>query len=161
VPRSESEALKRFGDYTELHDGTLMRVEGDMEFRIYCEDVEGCPLGVVTEGVLSMFSELHDDVHPREAAEAREQSESPRTMYSHAAGQVRVGPTSVYKLRESPIYFGGRRCRQGRMGQILADDRAQIMVCRHEYRLTRLKPYGNGVPLGQGGTHPARFTIRT
>jgi hypothetical protein len=56
VPRSEFEALKRFGDYTELHDGTLMRVEGDKEFRIYCDDVEGCPLGVVTEGVLSLLS---------------------------------------------------------------------------------------------------------
>jgi hypothetical protein len=42
VPRSEFEVLKRFGDYTELHDGTLMPAEGDMEFRIYCEDVEGC-----------------------------------------------------------------------------------------------------------------------
>ena len=36
VSRSEFEALKRFGDYTELQDGTLMRVEGDKEFRIYC-----------------------------------------------------------------------------------------------------------------------------
>ncbi len=34
-----------------------MRVEGDMEFRIYWEDVEGCPIGVVTEGVLSLLSE--------------------------------------------------------------------------------------------------------
>jgi hypothetical protein len=34
--------LKRFGDYTELEDGTLMGVEGDKEFRIYCEDMEGC-----------------------------------------------------------------------------------------------------------------------
>jgi hypothetical protein len=40
VSRAEFEALSRFGDYTELHDGTLMRVEADMEFRIYCEDVE-------------------------------------------------------------------------------------------------------------------------
>ena len=53
VPRSEFEALKRFGDYTELQDGTLMRVEGDTEFRIYWEDVEGCPIGIVTEGVLT------------------------------------------------------------------------------------------------------------
>ena len=37
VSRSEFEALNRFGDYTELQDGTLMRVEGDKEFRIYCE----------------------------------------------------------------------------------------------------------------------------
>jgi hypothetical protein len=27
VPRSEFEALRRFGDYTELQDGTLMRVD--------------------------------------------------------------------------------------------------------------------------------------
>ena len=32
------EALKRFGDYEELTDGTLMRMEGNKEFRIYCED---------------------------------------------------------------------------------------------------------------------------
>jgi hypothetical protein len=40
VSRGKFEALRRFGDYTELQDGTLMRVEGDKEFRIYCEDVE-------------------------------------------------------------------------------------------------------------------------
>jgi hypothetical protein len=61
VPRSEFEALKRFGDYKELQDGTLMRVEGDVEFRIYCEDVEGCPLGVLTEGVLSLLSGEFDE----------------------------------------------------------------------------------------------------
>jgi hypothetical protein len=61
VPRSEFEALKRFGDYQELHDGTLMRVERDKEFRIYCEDFEGCPIGVVTEGVLNLFADLYDD----------------------------------------------------------------------------------------------------
>ena len=43
VPESEFEALRRFGDYTELQDGTLMRIEGDKEFRIYCEEVEGVP----------------------------------------------------------------------------------------------------------------------
>jgi hypothetical protein len=43
------------GDYEELQDRTLMRVEGDMEFRIYCEDVEGCPIGIVTEGVLNLL----------------------------------------------------------------------------------------------------------
>jgi hypothetical protein len=61
VPRSEFEALKRFGDYKELQDGTLMRVEGDVEFRIYCEDVEGCPLGVLTESVLSLLSGEFDE----------------------------------------------------------------------------------------------------
>ena len=38
VSRSEFEALKRFGDYEQLSDGTLMRMEGDKEFRIYCEN---------------------------------------------------------------------------------------------------------------------------
>jgi hypothetical protein len=38
VSRGEFEALKRFGDYKELTDGTLMRMEGNKEFRIYCED---------------------------------------------------------------------------------------------------------------------------
>jgi len=37
VSRSEFVALKRFGDYEELRDGTLMRMEGEKEFRIYCE----------------------------------------------------------------------------------------------------------------------------
>jgi hypothetical protein len=75
VPRSEFEALKRFGDYTELQDGTLMWLEGDMEFRIYCEDVEGCPIGIVTEGVLNLFADLCDDA-PREADATSEQWES-------------------------------------------------------------------------------------
>jgi hypothetical protein len=35
---------------TELHDGTLMRVDGDMEFRIYCEDIDGGPFHIITEG---------------------------------------------------------------------------------------------------------------
>jgi hypothetical protein len=70
VPRSEFDALKTFGDYTELQDGTLMRVEGDIEFRIYREDVEGCPIGIVTEGVLNLFADLCDDA-PREADIAR------------------------------------------------------------------------------------------
>jgi hypothetical protein len=43
--RGELEALKRFGDYEELRDGTLMRVDADKEFRIYCEDVEGVTPG--------------------------------------------------------------------------------------------------------------------
>ena len=38
VSRGEFEALKRFGDYEQLSDGTLMRMEGKKEFRIYCED---------------------------------------------------------------------------------------------------------------------------
>jgi hypothetical protein len=66
VPTSEFEALKRFGDYTELQDGTLMRVEGDTGFRIYCDDVEGCPIGVVTEGVLSLLSGEFDEAMSHE-----------------------------------------------------------------------------------------------
>ena len=38
VSRGEFEALKRFGDYEQLKDGSLMRMEGKKEFRIYCED---------------------------------------------------------------------------------------------------------------------------
>ena len=64
--RSEFEAVKRFRDYTELQDGTLMRVEDEKEFRIYCEEFEGCPIGVVTKGVLNLFADLCDDA-PREA----------------------------------------------------------------------------------------------
>jgi hypothetical protein len=71
VSRSEFEALKRFGDYTELQDGTLMRVEGDTKFRIYCEDVEGCPIDIVTGGVLKLFADLGNDA-PREADDATE-----------------------------------------------------------------------------------------
>jgi hypothetical protein len=63
VPRSEFEALKRFGDHEELHDGTLMRAEGDMEFRLYCEDIEGCPIAIVTGGVLSLFADLGTLTH--------------------------------------------------------------------------------------------------
>jgi hypothetical protein len=74
VPTSEFEALKRFGDYTELQDGTLMRVEGDTQFRIYCEDVEGCPIGVVTEGVLSLLS--GNSTRPCPTNDASEQRES-------------------------------------------------------------------------------------
>ena len=49
-----------------------MRVEGDKEFRIYCEDVEGCPIDIVTEGVLNLFADLCDDA-PREADATSEQ----------------------------------------------------------------------------------------
>ena len=63
----EFEALKRFGDYEELRDGTLMRMEGDKEFRIYCEDVEGFPCGLITPGFCSTLSEAYDRMHPRAA----------------------------------------------------------------------------------------------
>jgi hypothetical protein len=66
VSRGEFEALKRFGDYQELRDGTLMRMEGDKEFRIYCEDVEGFPLGLITPGFCSMLSETYDEMYREE-----------------------------------------------------------------------------------------------
>ena len=50
-----------------------MRVEGDVEFRIYCEDAGGCPIHIVTQGVLNLFEDLYNDAHPREADEASEQ----------------------------------------------------------------------------------------
>ncbi len=68
VSGSEFEALKRFGDYERLSDGTLMRTEGAKEFRIYCEDVEGCPFGLITPGFCSMLSEVYDAMHGRKAS---------------------------------------------------------------------------------------------
>jgi hypothetical protein len=68
VPRSEFEALKRFGDYEEISDGTLMRMEGNKEFRIYCEDsgwLRGRNGGrgvIVTSGFCRVLSEAHDRV---------------------------------------------------------------------------------------------------
>ena len=62
VSRGEFEALKRFPDYEELSDGTLLRIEGTKEFRIYCEDVEGCPFGVIREGFCTALSEADDRV---------------------------------------------------------------------------------------------------
>jgi hypothetical protein len=47
-----------------------------MEFRIYCEDVEGCPIGIVMEGVQNLFADLCDDAPPREADDASEQGAS-------------------------------------------------------------------------------------
>ena len=63
--RGEFAALKRFGDYEELRDGTLMRMEGDKEFRIYCEDVEGFPFGLITPGFCSILSEAYDERYGR------------------------------------------------------------------------------------------------
>ena len=68
VSRGEFEALKRFGDYEELTDGTLMRMEGKKEFRIYCEDSEwgrgrnGGRGVIVTSGFCRVLSEAHDRV---------------------------------------------------------------------------------------------------
>jgi hypothetical protein len=60
VNRSEFETLRQFRDYTELQDGTLMRIEGNKEFRIYRDDVDGCPFHVVTRGFCSMLEEAYD-----------------------------------------------------------------------------------------------------
>ena len=68
VSRSEFEALRRFGDYTELLDGTLLRIEGDKEFRIYLEDSDWPSGIIVTEGVLSMLSGEFDEPCPRDHA---------------------------------------------------------------------------------------------
>jgi Lon protease-like protein len=70
VPRNEFEALKRFGDYTELQDGTLMRIEGSKEFRIYCEDLEEVPIRVMTKGFCAALSEAYD-CRMKEARELR------------------------------------------------------------------------------------------
>ena len=66
VSRGEFEALKRFGVYKQLVDGTLMRIEGDKEYRIYCEDAEGWPVRVMTQGFCSMLSELYDRTYGAE-----------------------------------------------------------------------------------------------
>ena len=60
VSRSEFEALKRFPEYEELRDGTLMRMEGSKEFRIYCEDLEKFPIRVITKGFCTALSEAYD-----------------------------------------------------------------------------------------------------
>ena len=66
VSRSEFEALSRFGDYKKLVDGTLTRIEGDKEYQIYCEDAEGWPVRVMTQGFCSMLSELYDRTYGAE-----------------------------------------------------------------------------------------------
>jgi hypothetical protein len=68
VSQGEFEALKRFGDYEELSDGTLMRKEGNKEFRIYCEDSgwlrsrSGGRGVFVTSGFSRVLSEANDRV---------------------------------------------------------------------------------------------------
>jgi Lon protease-like protein len=70
VSRSEFEALKRFPEYEELSDGTLMRMEGSKEFRIYCEDLEEFPIRVMTKGFCEALSEAYD-CRMKEARELR------------------------------------------------------------------------------------------
>ena len=60
VSRGEFEALKRFPEYETLNDGTLMRIEGSKEFRIYPENaVEGFPFHVMTPGLLRELQESY------------------------------------------------------------------------------------------------------
>ena len=70
VSRSEFEALKRFPEYKKLNDGTLMRMEGSKEFRIYCEDLEEFPIRVMTKGSCAALSEAYD-CRMKEARELR------------------------------------------------------------------------------------------
>src|SRR5262245_12650104 len=64
VSRSEFEALKRFPDYEHLSDGTLLRIEGAKEFRIYCEDVKDVKRFPFRDhtGCMSMFEELSHEL---------------------------------------------------------------------------------------------------
>ena len=59
VSQGEFEALKRFPEYETLNDGTLMRMEGSKEFRIYPENVEGFPFNVMTPGLLREIQESY------------------------------------------------------------------------------------------------------
>ena len=70
VSRSEFEALKRFPEYEELRDGTLLRMEGSKEFRIYCEDAGEFPIRVMTKGFCEALSEAYD-CRMKEARELR------------------------------------------------------------------------------------------
>jgi hypothetical protein len=52
---------------------TLMRVEDEMEFRIDCEDVEGCPIGIVTEGILTclrIYGTMRQEKQVRQGSKA-------------------------------------------------------------------------------------------
>ena len=69
VSRSEFEALKRFPEYEELSDGTLMRIEGSKEFRIYCEDLEE-EFPIREKGFCAALSEAYD-CRMKEARELR------------------------------------------------------------------------------------------
>jgi hypothetical protein len=66
VSRGEFEALKRFGTYELLSDDTLMRMEGDKEFRIHCSDTSKFPYGVFTVGFCNMLSESYDRMRQEE-----------------------------------------------------------------------------------------------
>jgi hypothetical protein len=63
VGRSEFEALRRFGVYEVLGDETLRRMEGDKEYRVFCEDVgTDFPFGLITPGYCSMLEEAYDRI---------------------------------------------------------------------------------------------------
>jgi hypothetical protein len=50
VSRTEFETLKRFGDYEELSDGTLMRMEGTRNFASIVKTRAGSSLAVMAQG---------------------------------------------------------------------------------------------------------------
>jgi hypothetical protein len=71
-----------------------MRVEGDADFRIYCEDAEWCPIGIVTEGVLNLFADLCDDAPERQMMQA-----SKGVTPGHVnAAELRVRFTPQFRL---------------------------------------------------------------
>ena len=104
VSRGEFEALRRFGDYQKLTDGTLMRMEGKKEFRIYSED-SGWLLGrnggrgvFVTSGFSRVLSEAHDRVVEKVKKDPRYLSRL-REMLQKLTGSLRRnGPASPSQL---------------------------------------------------------------
>ena len=52
VSRGEFEALKRFGDYEELRDGTLMRIEGEQGVSNLLRGRGGIPVWADNAGLL-------------------------------------------------------------------------------------------------------------
>ena len=71
-----------------------MRVEGDTEFRIYFEDVEGCPIGVVTEGVFSLPALCHHKdvvIRCQRPIMRSTDKQKRKTLTQMAAGDTTVG----------------------------------------------------------------------
>ena len=102
VSRSEFEALKRFGDYEELPNSILMRIEGDKEFRIYCDDVEKWSFGLITPGFCSMLEEAYDEMHGRNKGS------------KIVGGEGRVRQRSLPNLTLSEMLMNARRREQGK-----------------------------------------------
>jgi hypothetical protein len=108
VSRGEFEALRRFGDYEELTDGTLMRMEGNKEFRIYCEDsgwLRGRNGGrgvIVTSGFCRVLSEAHDRVSVCYGpAKYREYARLPTLFHLHGSMTI----TSSVSVGRNPAFF--------------------------------------------------------